>query len=149
MKYSDIIPKEASFTLKTIPDVEFKIRPFDLDDENWLSENYPDFESQIKKVNMKMIARTVWNQMTVDSKRHFAPVEVTIINEDGEEKKTKVGGFRLFAHNIQGVSEKMMLLKVLLQCLGLNDELIDKTMVVGDIPLSQKKSPSSSQPTGL
>lgn len=146
MKYEDIVPQAAPFKLRTLPEVALTLRPFDLDDEFWLKENYADIQAVFEKVDMKAITQIVWHQLDTDSRKWFAQKEIEVVNDEGQSTVHKVGGLKAFRAYIQGNEDKITLMKALLQTLGISRPMLEKMEAE-----AEKKSQevlSQTNPTG-
>lgn len=146
LTYADLVPQEVSFTLRSMPNVQLKLHPITLDDENWLQREFPNLQQDIATLKMSVIARIVWRLLTEDSKAFFPASEVTVMNEEGHKAKVSVGGVTLLATRVQGTQDKLDLVKVLLECIGFSRPVTDEIFKTKE--LGQKKSQKSEQLIG-
>lgn len=150
---SDLTPEGATFTLHSTPGVEYKLRPINLADENWLAETFgKDLDAVFREVRMMPIARICFHQMETESKRMFAQQDVVFINEEGVETTKKIGGAELLFWQMQGgMNEKMEVFLALMKTIGISRDLITQSVdnpELAKAALEVKKKNPSSRPTG-
>lgn len=115
----DIVPKTASFKLKGTG-LRHQIRPITLADEIWLEQTFVDEEGNMPNIadNMEHLARVVYHQL--EDKTPFKSQKVTLIDEDGIETKTEMGGYKLLLSLISGIQEKVDILNAWLATIGIS-----------------------------
>lgn len=122
MDLSKLIPKETKFTLRQVPDAEFKMRPINLRDEIWLKDTYGEdgIKEVFENVNIQEICRIIFRLLDEESKKFFQKQDVNIIDENGEQITETLGGVQLLYSLISGWDEKIKLLNKLLENIGIS-----------------------------
>lgn len=128
MDLTKLIPKETRFKLRQSGDEEFVMRPINLQDEIWLSEEYPGEEigKVFEEINIKEISRIVFRLLDSESKKFFKKREVEIVDEDGDSESMELGGVALLQSLVSGWDEKAMLMEKLLENIGVSRPKMDE-----------------------
>lgn len=115
----DIVPKKADFKLRSTG-LKHQIRPITLADEIWLEQTFVDEEGNMPNLadNMEHLARAVYHQLV--DKTPFKSQVVTLIDEDGKETTTEMGGYKLLLSLISGIEDKVSMLDAWLATIGIS-----------------------------
>jgi hypothetical protein len=137
LEIKDIKPQKATFKLE-YNQKEYHLRPLSLNDRLWLEETFGQekLNTIFTTIEMDSICRIVFHLMENEDKEEFVAQDVTIINEDGEKKKVRLGGYKLLRGMlICGISEIELMMQALLKTIGIGEKVLDKL-----IPKDQKKN---------
>lgn len=137
LKLEDIKPLPGKFKLE-ITGKEYVLRPFNVEDEIWLRQTYGDKIAELfseTNLDTEALCRIAFHQLA--DKSDFKKVEVTSINEEGEEVEAFVGGYKLLMTKIQGMQEKIDILLAINETLGISRPKIKE--IAGDADKKQKK----------
>ena len=119
MDLSQLKPKAAKFILDSMgEEKEFHLRPVNLSDEVWLSENFEDMSDVFDNLRMDKIARIVFRLLTDESKLFFQTQDIETVDEEGNKKTIKVGGVKMLQMAISGYENKINVVVALLECIG-------------------------------
>lgn len=148
MKLEDIKPKSSKFYLSKTQ-TEYRLRPWTLEDQIWLKEEYGDRINEIfneKHIDIVAISRMAYRLLT--DKSDFKAKQIKDFNEDGEEVTYKVGGYKLLINTVNDLNEQFALLSAVIESIGLNmpqlEELKNIDLEVGEKKTQQKlKKPVS------
>lgn len=116
MELSNIVPREASFTLKSTGRT-YKLRLINLEDENWIQEEFQGDFVAIFEDNDKL-SRLIYR--LIKDKTDFIKKEVIIVDEDGEKTTESIGGYRLLKRMTCGVSDKCAMIQAFNETLGVS-----------------------------
>jgi hypothetical protein len=118
LTYKDLVPRPATFKLKG---KVYRLRPFNLDDEEWLRQAYGE---KISKVFTEQrwfdIVRIAFHQLLPHDRALFPKTTVRVVNEEGDEAEHSVGGFRRMALIVESIEEKNNILRALMETLGVS-----------------------------
>lgn len=118
MELKDIAKKGPVLRLSS--GLSFKLRLFNLFDEIWLGNNFPNEDDYIKlvgdgddltKIEDDEILRVIYHQ--IEDKTPFAATAITDIDENGEEKTTMMGGIAFLKAKIQTKEDAIALFNCL------------------------------------
>lgn len=124
--FRDIVPKEASFYLARL-DKTLTMRPFNLDDEQWLAETFGEKLSEILQLkNMPEVCRIVFHQLNPEDQQLFKKQTVKFVNELGDSLEKELGGVELLVTCISGMPEKFAVYEALTQAIGISREIMDE-----------------------
>lgn len=127
VKLEDIIPRQASFSLRQKPDVVFKMRPVSLRDEVWMKNTFgADLPKILEEMQMRQVCRIIFHLLEEESKEHFVKTTVTIINEEGDKVSETLGGAELLYALVSGFDEKMTVFQALLETIGISRPVQEK-----------------------
>ena len=107
MKLEQIIPQEASFSLRSTGE-EYTLRPFSLSDTAWLNSRYKDkeFEKVMEDMNMTEIVKIVYHQLKLEDKKKFLAMEVEEVSDEGELITKKYTGPERLMQEVHGLEEE-------------------------------------------
>lgn len=126
LKLEDIVPSPAEFKLART-DRTYKLRPLSLDDEMWLQATFGNnLQEVFDKVQMMEICRIAYHQMEIEDKESLRAQDVMLQDEEGNSEKAKIGGVKLLFALIAGTSEKLEVMKAILQTIGISRPMIDE-----------------------
>jgi hypothetical protein len=148
LKLEDLIPQSAEIHLSSTGK-SYKLRPFSLEDEAWLSRRFgKDLPAIFSEMRMADIAEIAFHQFELEDKRQFVAQEVTIVDEAGNERTERMGGAVLFRMMIRGLKEKNELYAALLQTIGISRPVQDQ--LAADVSSEKKRIEDNlkSEPTG-
>jgi len=125
IKLDDLIPEKATVFLKTV-NKGFILRPISLDDQMWIKRKWNDDELKklLETVDMGELSKLVYR--LIEDKTEFKAQDITEIDEEGEEKKTRVSGPELLRKSIFGDAEKIVVYKALMQTIGISAPMFDE-----------------------
>jgi len=121
---TDLKPNVGKFILEG---KEHAIRPLTLNDEIWLRKEFSQdvFASFMEgNPNFEVIARIVYHQL--DDKSDFVAQETVDYDDEGNEIKSKIGGWKLFASKMIGHEIKIDIVNALNVAMGISKEIMDK-----------------------
>lgn len=127
MELLQLKPKASKFKLNNISDdVEFILRPITLSDEVWLKENFEDVSKVFENLDMLSISKIVFHQLAPESRNFFKARDIVLIDDEGIEQHTKLGGVKLLQEMITGYDNKIAVIMALLECVGFSRPEIDE-----------------------
>lgn len=130
IKLEDLRPQPASFRLRKFSH-DFLLRPVSLADDAWLRET---FGAEVEKAmsTEEGMVRLAYRLMAEEDKAIFKPIDRTVLDENGETKNERVGGWRLLLESIEGIDEKTKVARALIHTRGISapvlDEIIEEEM---------------------
>ncbi len=139
----DLIPRKSKFYLSETG-VEYSLRPWTLKDQIWMKQEYGDkakdmFVLELEKLDLSIAARMMYR--LIEDKTDFMAKEIIEIDENGEEKKIKIGGYKALLSMIKGFKEQVNLIASLAECIGASNDYVGKVRDLGDMMEGgQKKS---------
>jgi hypothetical protein len=141
-----IKPKASKLYLESVKRT-FTLRPFTLEDEIWLSQEYgtEGVQKVFDEINLKEIARIAYRVIVPEDRRFFAKREVNLIDEEGNEETKTIGGVALLQTMVQGWKDKEAVIMALLECIGISRNDVDE--IYDQVIDGEKKSPL--KPTGV
>lgn len=108
---------------------EMVLRKITLDDENWIRETFGEKDVFNEHMTTTQMCRIAFHQLRDEDKKHFAPIDCDIFNEDtGETFTGKIGGWKLMLKKISGVNEKVGIMRALIQNAGISRPMLEKMM---------------------
>lgn len=108
---------------------EMTLRKITLDDENWIRETFGEKDVFNEHMTITQMCRIAFHQLTDEDKKHFAPIDCEITNDDtGETFKGKIGGWKLMLKRVSGVNEKVAIMRALIQNAGISRPMLEKMM---------------------
>lgn len=135
---NDIKPEDAIITIgggfdaegNPIEEIELRLRKITLDDEAWLKSEFGKEANPFNEsITDEQLCRIAFHQLTTKGKQHFAPVDVTFVNDDtGEAAVHRVGGWRLFRMKLAGLQQKIDILNAVLYTAGVSRPMLEKIM---------------------
>ncbi len=94
--------------------------------EFWIKDTYGKTPSQIiAETDLPTTFRIVWELLTDLDKKQFLATDVTLVNENGDEVKTRLGGYKLFLTLINSVDEQVSIIEALLRSMGITKKMQD------------------------
>ncbi len=141
MKLEDICPEPAEFTLESCGR-SYIIRTINIADEQWVKQVYGQaVEDVFNEQRWPDICRIVYRLL--EDKADFVKKEVKLIDEQGNEKTTELGGVDLFRTMISGPKDKNAVIQALVKSFGLSKPLQQQIAAAA----AQKKN-TIKKPTG-
>lgn len=138
----DLVPEKSAFKLK-IPNKEYTLRPFNLEDEVWLQKKYGnEIESIFKELRIKEICEIAFHQL--EDKSDFKKREVKFVNDEGDELVEIKGGVDLLYSLVSGFDEKIAIINALMATIGVSRPIVEK-LTKED---GEKKSETTAEQTG-
>lgn len=148
IKMSEIVPSPSEFTLRSTGKT-YKLRPFGLEDEQWLDETFGgELEKVFREYRIRDILRIAYHQLCDEDKKEFKAREVRLQDEDGEERTERMGGVRLLFARVTGEDEQYAILQALLKARGVSQPLMEELVAEVSGAPAQKKSDETDPSTG-
>lgn len=124
---SYISPVQSSFTLKAVPDREFRLRPVALSDQQWMDKTFGDkLQSVFKMGKVVEMSRIVFHQLVPEDQAFFAQQEITFTDEHGNSQKEKLGGVKMLQTLIMGPQETANVIMALVEAIGVSKPMLDE-----------------------
>lgn len=129
MKLEDLQPKRSSFYLSAF-DKEFYLKPFNLEDEIWLKQEYGERVNEFfnhLNPDFHELCRVIYRKL--EDKSEFKTREFIEVDEEGNENSIKLGGVDALKRSIIGQKEKYDVFYALNECIGVSRpqlEQVDK-----------------------
>jgi len=115
MDLTKLVPKESKLHLNAFKK-DFQLRPFNLSDEIWLTNEYGSRVGEIfELMDFEAISRIAYRQII--DKSEFKKREVEFITEDGESETVSLGGVELFRQLVKGWDEKIAIMSSVIECI--------------------------------
>ncbi len=121
MDLSYIRPKEAVLKLGN-PRREYTLRLINLDDENWIRENFGN-KLQAALEDPNDLSRIIYR--LIKDKSDFKVRGETIIDEEGNEVVEKIGGYMYLKKMVCGMKDKIAMITAFNEVLGVSRPVID------------------------
>ncbi|MHA1169952.1 MAG: hypothetical protein ACTSRU_19155 [Candidatus Hodarchaeales archaeon] len=132
MELQDIRPKQSSFYLRLIGET-CTLNPISLDHELRFMEKYGKdwINAIISEDSISDIIWVVYQLLTTESQAYFIKRDIISYDDEGNEKKTTIGGTALFKRMISGAAESESMVKALVENIGISrpDPVDDKKKV--------------------
>ena len=134
MNLEDLTPRAVTVEMDVseVPEqpqlIELVLRPFSLRDDAWTNRNYTK-ESLAKifeKIDMPEIAKMVFNQLNIESKRTVMATTIMDMDEEGNEFEVKMNGPEKLMAMTKGFTNSIRLYKALLESKGLSMPVLEK-----------------------
>jgi biotin operon repressor len=126
LKLEDIRPRPSKFKLEATGKT-YKLRPFNVEDEAWLKQEFGEkINDYFSEKNIDPVALTRIAYRLMIDRSDFKKKTITEIDENGEEFKTSIGGYRLLMSMISGMKEKEEILLAINETIGLSREAVEK-----------------------
>ena len=148
MKLEDLKPRPSKFHL-SYNDKWYTMRPWTLNDQIWMNQEYGDRINEIfseKNIDIVAIARMAFRLL--DDKSDFKAREFTAIDEDGNETTQTIGGYKLLIARVKTVKEQLELLTAVVECIGLSMPEVDEIKKMGSKPDPSTEKKTSMRQTG-
>lgn len=153
VELTDINPRKVAFTLNVIDnngdtnEIGLEFRPFILRDEEYLQRTWSkkELEEILSEMKPKEMTMICFRQLTSDSKKKIAEIQVFDCDDDGNEFEIPNGPAKLMAM-VGGLESKLVLHKSLLEAKGLSMPLLTK---LAESMGKQKAQVKSASQTGL
>lgn len=126
MELTQLKPKQSKVYFSKL-DKELTLRPWTVEDQIWLQQEYEGKIQEIfsqDNIDIAAICRCVYRLL--EDKSDFKVEQYTDFDEDGNEIKTKLGGWKKMASLLSGVEEQMGILTGLTECIGVNMPEVDE-----------------------
>lgn len=143
MKLEDLKPKPSKFYLSKTQK-EYKLRPWTLQDQIWMNQEYGDKIKDIfseENVDIVAISRMAYRLLT--DKSDFKATEVKDIDEDGNEVTYNVGGYKLLINSVNDLEEQLALLSAVVECIGLSMPEVEELKKADIDTATEKKTVKS------
>lgn len=123
---ADLIPQSSKFSLQETGK-EYHLRPINLQDEVWLAETFgARLQKIIAEVHFASFVRIAYHQMQEADKASLMKKSVTIINEEGDQETSQIGGYKLLLLLIQGgLKEKQEIVQAVFDTFGMSKPFIE------------------------
>jgi hypothetical protein len=138
MKLENLTPRPSKIYLSSMGK-EYTLRPWSLKDQIFMNQEYGDRVNEIfnkDKIDLVAICRMVYR--LIADKNDFKAIEVNEIDENGNEIKYKLGGYKLLIHKVTDYKDQVKLMTGLLECIGLSSPELKELKNLGEE--SEKKS---------
>lgn len=149
MNLEDLKPRPSKFHLSH-NDKWYTMRPWTLNDQIWMNQEYGDKINEIfNENNLDIVAIARMAYRLLDDKKDFLAQEISGIDEDGNEFTEKIGGYKLLITRVNTLKEQLALLASVVECIGLSMPEVDEIKNFGDAKngtTTEKKR--STKPTG-
>lgn len=142
-------PQDASFTLEAIPDVEFRIRKINLDDQVWLKTKFPSkdvINEVFNGLDAKVLSELIYHQLDQEGRKHFPSFTKEIIDDEGDTRHVKVSGPEAFRRKIVGTNEFVRIFNALTKTIGISIPSLDNISV--EEVKKNKREKKGKKPTG-
>ena len=138
MNLDQLKPKPSILNLEN--GKSYVLRPLNIGDEIWIKQT---FGSEIDKlfnennVNLEALTRIVFHQM--EDKSDFKKKEVVEFDEEGNEKTSEIGGYKLFMKSISGMKDKIEMIHSMNETIGISRPVATKENNPKDTKKKAKK----------
>lgn len=125
LKLEEMAPEAVGiviYDLDGVTQIPLTLRPFSIDDQVWLKNNYTPEELQLafNAVNMHEITKITYHQLDDESKRKLLAVETTEINDEGDEVSVRYTGPQRFRKGVVGVGHMALIMQALMKSIGIS-----------------------------
>jgi len=121
MELQDIRPKQSSFYLRLVGET-CTLDPISLDHELRFMDKYGKdwINAIVSNDNINEIIWVVYQLLNTESKALFIKRDIISYDDEGNEKKTTIGGIALFKRMISGASESGSIVNALVENIGIS-----------------------------